>query len=50
MNTIEKLEARLKIAKERDEMARKYLGQGAVILTKVEAEEILALLKGMKNG
>lgn len=42
---IQKLEARVKVAKERDELAKKFLDAGGIILTRQEAEELLILLK-----
>jgi len=50
MTVIEKLKARLRIAEERNKIARKYLDEGGIILTKLEAEELLTLVEGLLHN
>lgn len=45
MTLEEKLERRLNLLSEREAIAKQWLDQGAIILTKKEAEEILRRLK-----
>jgi len=48
-NILQTLKARISLSDERDRIARRFLANGGIILTKVEAEELLALLTKCRN-